>query len=234
MCGRFTLAVSPQAVAEAIGLFDGLAPELPPRFNIAPTQFVLALRQTDPTAKPVYVPLRWGLIPSWAEDMKIAHRLINARAEGIAEKPSFRAAFKRRRCLIVIDGFYEWRTPAAAASATTKKSPKQPFHIHRPDRRPFAFAGLWEHWAKGDAPLETCTIITTNANNVMKPLHDRMPVILDARDFARWLAPEPQDPALLLELLKPCPDEWLTCEPVSTVVNNPRHEGPECLQPPTA
>ena len=150
----------------------------------------------------------------------------------------FRAAFKRRRCLVVTDGFYEWRTPAAAAIAagdaatpSKKKSPKQPFHIHFPDRRPFVFAGLWETGSKGEAPLETCTIITTSANGTMKPLHERMPVILDKRDYALWLSPEPRDPAILLELLKPCPNDWLTCEPVSTVVNNPRHDGPECMLP---
>jgi len=276
MCGRFTLRASPHLVEEAFGLFEGLPGNLPPRFNIAPTQFVLALRQSDAAAKPAYCSLRWGLIPSWAEDASIANRLINARAEGIADKPSFRAAFKRRRCLILADGFYEWQAAAqsspsppgtpggegradggqspsreldlfatempltdascvaadqALAKPKAKKgaAPKQPFHIHFAGHRPFAFAGLWEHWEKGDAPLDTCTIITTTANGAMKPLHDRMPVIVAPNDYARWLSPEPNDPALLLELLRPCPDEWLTREPISTRVNNPRHDGPECL-----
>jgi len=284
MCGRFTLRASPHLIEEVFGLFEGLPTELPPRFNIAPTQFVVALRQTDAAAKPAYCSLRWGLIPSWADDASIANRLINARAEGIADKPSFRAAFKRRRCLILADGFYEWQSAAKSAAHSApsplrapggesrgegdqnpsreldlfatevtladassslgadqplakpkaKKGalPKQPFHMHFADHRPFAFAGLWEHWENGDAPLDTCTIITTTANAAMQPLHDRMPVILAPGDYARWLSSEPNDPALILELLRPCPDEWLTREPVSTSVNNPRREGPECLQKP--
>jgi putative SOS response-associated peptidase YedK len=223
MCGRFTLTASPHLVQEAFGLFDGLSPDLPPRNNVAPTQLVLTLRQTDTAAKPTYCSMRWGLIPSWADDMSIGHRLINARAEGIAEKPAFRSAFKRRRCLILADGFYEWQTGPKPAKG---KAPKQPFHIHFPDRRPFAFAGLWETWSKGETPLDTCTVITTPANDMMKPLHDRMPVILDPADYARWLAPAPQDPNVHLELLRACPDDWLTRETVPDVINNARYEGP--------
>lgn len=226
MCGRFTLTASPRLLEEAFGLFEGLPTDLTPRYNIAPTQSILALRQTEPEAKLTYCQLRWGLVPSWADDVSIGNRLLNARSDGIAAKPSFRAAFKRRRCLILADGFYEWHAVAGAKA----KTPKQPYHIHRPELRPFAFAGLWEHWSKGEQPLETCTIITTAANGLMQPLHDRMPVILDSRDFERWLNPAPQDPAVLQELLRPCPDEWLVADKVSTVVNNARHEGPECWE----
>lgn len=220
MCGRFTLTVSPQLIEEAFGLFDGLPEAIQPRYNIAPTQTVLALRRTEPAGTPTYCELRWGLVPSWADDLAIGNRMINARSEGIADKPSFRSAFKKRRCLVLADGFYEWQ-----ASAGGPKTPKQPYHIHRPDRRPFAFAGLWESWSKGDQPVETCTIITTSANGQMAPLHDRMPVILDPSDYARWLDPSPQDPALLLELLRPCPDPFLVADKAPTSVNNPRNEG---------
>jgi putative SOS response-associated peptidase YedK len=230
MCGRFTLRTPAHLVEEALGLFDGLPSELPSRYNIAPTQTILAIRQTDPAAKPAYASMRWGLVPSWADDVKVGHRLINARSDGVADKPAFRAAFKRRRCLIVADGFYEWHTPAKAEGTPKSKVVKQPYHIHRRDGRPFAFAGLWEQWFKGEVPLESCTIITTDANDVMRPLHDRMPVILDHRDYGSWMNPETQDPALLTEMLRPCPDEWLVAEAVSTAVNNPRVEGPECLQ----
>jgi putative SOS response-associated peptidase YedK len=225
MCGRFTLTASPRLVEEAFGLFAGLPADLAPRYNIAPTQGVIALRQTEAANPPAYCVLRWGLVPNWADDLSIGNRLINARAEGIADKPAFRAAFKRRRCLIAADGFYEWHAHPGAKA----KTPKQPFHIHRPERRPLAFAGLWEQWNKGETPVESCTIITTTANDVMKPLHDRMPVILDPRDFELWLNPTPQDPTRLLELLRSCPEDWLVTDRVSTVVNNPRNETAACL-----
>jgi len=222
MCGRFTVTVSAKELQEAFPLFD--LPSTTPRFNVAPTQQILAVRREDDKPKPQGVFLRWGLVPSWADDLSIGSRLINARADGIDKKPSFRAAFKKRRCLILTDGFYEWRKGAKP------KDPKQPFHIHFKDRRPFAFAGLWETWKKGDEPIESCTIITTEANEAIAALHDRMPVILQPRDFARWLDPAPGDPAALLEMLRPypAPDEIETT-PVSTHVNNARHEDPDCL-----
>lgn len=225
MCGRFTLRTPPAEVAEAFGLFEGL-PELTPRFNIAPTQMVLAVRQLESALAAQFAMLRWGLIPSWADDMKIANRLLNARSDGVADKPAFRTAFKKRRCLIVADGFYEWK------AAKAPKGPKQPFHIHRKDGRPFAFAGLWETWHKGETPVESCTIITTDANGTMQPLHDRMPVILDPADYARWMSPAATDPAILLELLRPCPDDWLVADPVGTLVNKVANEGPDLLKPP--
>src|SRR5262245_29450802 len=177
MCGRFKLSANRQRLKDTFPLWE--IPEIEPRFNIAPTQSVLAVRQQE-NAKPQGAFLRWGLIPSWAKDNKLSASLINARADSVATKPSFRTAFKRRRCLILADGFYEWRKGNA---------PKQPFHIHRRDGEPFAFAGLWEIWGGEQPALESCTIITTDANEVIRPLHDRMPVILDQRDYARWLDP---------------------------------------------
>jgi putative SOS response-associated peptidase YedK len=161
-----------------VGLFD-FNPE--PAYNIAPTQTVAAVRATADAGKNELIPLKWGLIPSWAKDPKIASSLINARAETVAEKPSFRSAFKRRRCLILGDGYYEW---------TGKPGKKQPWHFHLPGYKPFAFAGLWELWKppEGDA-IETCVIVTTAANEVASKYHDRMPVIVDAGDYARWLDP---------------------------------------------
>lgn len=227
MCGRFTLTASPRLVEEAFGLFEGLPAELTPRYNIAPTQTVLALRQTNEAVKPQYCQLRWGLVPSWAKDKSGASRLINARADGIADKPSFRAALKKRRCLIVADGFYEWKVAAVEGQ---KKGVKQPYRIHRPDNKPFAFAGLWETWGQGEDRVETCSIITTDANETMKAVHDRMPVILDPGGYAAWMRPDTQDPALYLELLRPCPADWLTVDPVSNYVNNARNEGPQCWE----
>ena len=219
MCGRFTLTANAHEIEEAFGLFDGLDPALPPRYNIAPTQQILALRSTEAGRR--YVSLRWGLVPFWADDLKIGSRLLNARADGIATKPAFRDALKKRRCLILADGFYEWRTEGKA---------KLPFHIRRIDRKPFAFAGLWERWSKGESPVESCTIVTTDANDFMKPLHDRMPAILDPKDYDRWLGPS-QEPASVVELLRPGANDGYEMTAVSPKVNNARFEDPACLEP---
>jgi len=216
MCGRFKLSANRQRLKDTFPLWE--FPDLTARFNIAPTQPVLAVRQED-NAKPQGAFLRWGLIPSWAKDMKLSASLINARADSVATKPSFRNAFKRRRCLILADGFYEWRQGT---------KPKQPFHIRRSDGQPFAFAGLWERWA-GEQPIDSCTIITTDANDVVRPVHDRMPVILEPRDYARWLDPTSADPGVLQEMLRPYPPELMATDAVSTFVNNARNEGEECL-----
>ncbi|MFO0898004.1 MAG: SOS response-associated peptidase [Pirellulales bacterium] len=162
MCGRFTLRQVPHEWVKQLAL-----PIFSPRYNIAPTQQVLAIRQREGIREAVE--LRWGLIPSWADDPKIGNRLINARAETVATKPAFRQAYKRRRCLILADGFYEWQKQGKT---------KQPYFIHRPDDQPFAFAGLWEWWKGNVLEIASCTIITTEANELMRPLHDRMPVIL--------------------------------------------------------
>ena len=219
MCGRFTLTASAEKLQEFFPLFD--VPALLPRYNIAPTQMVAALRQL-PEDKPQFCQLRWGLIPSWAKDKKIGASLINARADTVATKPAFRAAFKRRRCLILADGFYEWRTMA--------KKVKQPYHIHLRDRRPFAFAGLWETWQGEDQPLESCTIITTEANELIQTLHVRMPVILAPKFYSPWLDPAPKDPGIWQELLQPFPAEEMALDAVSTTVNNVRNQGPDCLR----
>jgi putative SOS response-associated peptidase YedK len=223
MCGRFTLKASAHELQEAFPLFE--LPALAPRYNVAPTQSVLAVRQETADVKPHGVLLRWGLVPFWASDTTIGTRLINARGDTVRDKPAFRSAFKKRRCLVLSDGFYEWQ------QAAKKGAKKQPYHIRRPDQKPFAFAGLWERWDKEGEPVETCTIITTDANAPLRSLHDRMPVILDAKDYARWLDPGPVDPERLLELLVPAPDDALVAVPVNPHVNNARHDDPACLEP---
>lgn len=198
-------------------------PEWAPRYNIAPTQQVPVVRVAPDSGEREMTLLRWGLIPSWAKDASIGNRLINARAETVASKPAFRAAFKRRRCLVPADGYYEWQKVG---------SKKQPYLIQRQDGAPFAFAGLWESW-HADRPdaVETFTIITTDANEATTAIHDRMPVILDEEDYAMWLDPEFEGREALESLLRPYPGEALQLTPVSTYVNNPRHEDPRCIEP---
>jgi putative SOS response-associated peptidase YedK len=221
MCGRYTLRTSPAEIAAIFSLLR--EPDLTPRYNISPGQTVAAIR-FDPERSPhELVPLKWGLVPSWAKDPKIGYRTINARGDTVATKPSFRAAFKRRRCLIPADGFFEWKKLDAKH--------KQPYYITQRDGRPFAFAGLYEHWSGPDGtPLDTCTIITTEANEPMSAVHDRMPVILAAEDYDRWIDPS-QDPGELQALIRPAPDDLLKFTPVSTLVNNPRNDRAECIQP---
>jgi putative SOS response-associated peptidase YedK len=168
--------------------------------------------------------LRWGLVPSWAKDVKIGASLINARADTIASKPAFRSAFKRRRCLIPADGFFEWKKGEGKV--------KQPFYIRLKKDYPFAFAGLWEHWeGPNNSAIDSCTIVTTDANDTLRPLHDRMPVILHEGDYDRWLETKTDDPTQLCELLKPYPPEELIAFPISTLVNNARNESPQCIEP---
>ena len=166
--------------------------------------------------------LRWGLIPAWAPEPRTGYSTINARAETVAEKPTYRQAFRRRRCLIPADGFYEWQSIGKG---------KQPYGIAPADGAPFALAGLWERWERDGQVLESCTILVTQANALLAPLHDRMPVILDPADEARWLDPALTDPAALRPLLVPCPPERLRLWPVSSAVNDPRHEGPDLIAP---
>lgn len=223
MCGRFTLRSPAGVVAEEFGLLD--VEPLRPRYNIAPTQPVAVIRRSPKSrdAPRQLVMLRWGLVPSWAADPKIGNRLINARAETVAEKPAFRAALRRRRCLVAADGFFEWRRTGSA---------KQPYFIRRVDDRPFAFAGLWEIWEGPDHTLlESCALITTEANALMASIHDRMPVILSPDHYALWLDPAMEDPRQLLPLLRPCPSEAMVAHPVSTHVNDPRHDDPRCVVP---
>lgn len=200
-----------------------------PRYNIAPTQDIVAVRVTAESGEREAALLRWGLVPSWAKEIQSGPPMINARAETLADKPTFRTAFRRRRCLIPADGFYEWQKPPGGSM----RGKKQPYMIHRPDDRLFAFAGLWETWtAKGSEPLtvESCTIVTTSANKTLEPLHDRMPVILAPDDYAQWLDPAVEEPAAIAHLLAPCGDEELLAEPVSTHVNRVANDDPRCIE----
>jgi putative SOS response-associated peptidase YedK len=201
-------------------------PELVPRYNIAPTQQVPIVRVTAGSPHRSLSLARWGLIPSWAKDPSIGNRLINARSETVAEKPSFRSAFKRQRCLVAADGYYEWKKTGAA---------KQPYHIRLQDGQVFGFAGLWESWsgprdAPLEQPLETCTIITTAANDFTRQIHDRMPVILRPDDYELWLDPELQEPAPLLPLLRALESDEMVANPVSTFVNRPANDSPRCIE----
>jgi putative SOS response-associated peptidase YedK len=224
MCGRFSQSASPEVIAHQ---FKITAPPLfTPRYNIAPSQPIAAIRIEPATTTRHLVLLRWGLIPSWAKDPKIGNQCINAKAETVAEKPSFRSAFKKRRCLIVATGFYEWQVQGRT---------RQPMWIGLRSKRPFAFAGLWEHWTPAEGePLDTCTIITTEPNELMRTIHNRMPAILAPAFYDQWLDPTFQHIDLLKTLLAPYPSEELTAYPVSTLVNNPRHDAPQCLEPITA
>jgi putative SOS response-associated peptidase YedK len=218
MCGRFSLIVDASVLA---GVFEIDPPKnLKPRFNIAPTQIIPIVRAGREQPREL-AEVRWGLVPSWAKDPKIGARMINARGETVAEKPSFRSAVKTRRCLIPADGFYEW---------VKTDGGKQPHYIHFADGRAFAFAGLWERWHKGgDEPLDTCTIITTTPNDIVAGLHDRMPVILPPDVFTEWLEPEPLAPDRLHDLLAPHPAADMEAYPVSTHVNKPANDDPECV-----
>ena len=216
MCGRFTRAndffsdsADQRAFLEQLGLAS--ADALPPSYNIAPTQQIAAVRAGDHDGHEL-VMFRWGLVPDWADDLSIGNRMINARAESVAEKPAFRSAFKKRRCLVLADGFYEWQKTGKAM---------QPYFIHLKGSKPFCFAGLWERWSKGEKPVETCTILTTDANKLMAPLHDRMPVIIAPKDYDLWLDAAVQEPERLQSLLRPYPDAEMEAYPVSTLVNSP-------------
>lgn len=221
MCGRYTQTKSGMAIAKTFGLAS--APDIPARYNIAPTQPVSAVVQSADERS--HRTFQWGLVPSWSKDPSISSRMINARAETVAEKPSFRAPFKRRRCLVVADGFYEWQR-------TESNRKKQPFYIQMEDQAPFGFAGLWEKWTDGDgSALETCTILTTEPNELMAPIHNRMPVIIHPQDYDLWLDPDLQDGRHLQHLLRPYEPEAMQRYPVSTTVNSPRNEMPECIAP---
>lgn len=223
MCGRYTLRVSPAELAELFAVINQF--DWSPRYNIAPTQTVAAVRANRDGQGRELALLKWGLIPSWAKDPKIGSSLINARAETVAEKPSFRSAFRKKRCLIAVDGFYEWQ--AVAGQKT-----KQPYLIAVKNVPAFAFAGLTEHWTSPEGtPVETCTIITTTANSLMQSIHQRMPVILDPADYDAWLDPQRQDPQDVLPLLKQFPADLMQAVPVSTLVNSPRNDSPQCVVP---
>jgi putative SOS response-associated peptidase YedK len=220
MCGRFTLRTPAKDIAEFFHLAD--VPDIRPRYNIAPTQPVGAVWLKPKVANREFVMLHWGLIPFWAEDPQVGFSTINARAETVATKPSFRQAFAKRRCLVLADGFYEWQKTNGR---------RQPFYIHLKDDSPFAFAGLWEDWKRDNREIESCTIIVTEANDVLKPIHDRMPVILSPEDYDVWLDPKVEDRKKLEEMLRPFPSSLMEAYPVSTVVNNLQNDIENCVEP---
>lgn len=223
MCGRFALGVPPYTIEEFFNI-DRLV-DYTPSYNIAPTRMVPGIINSDGSR--VMDMYRWGLIPSWAKDERIGARLINARAETIADKPSFRVAFRSRRCLIPATGFYEWMKLADG---------KQPYYISLRNDAPFAFAGLWESWKPEDGrdSVESCTIITTEPNEMMARIHSRMPVILAMEDYNSWLGFEHADRKTLTSLLVPYPAGEMKMHPVSRRVNSPVYDSPDATEPDTA
>lgn len=234
MCGRFVSSSPPDRIA---AYFDADAAserllDRGPNYNTAPTTEVFVVHD-DGSARHLDA-FRWGLVPSWAKDLSIGARMINARAETVASKPAFRRAFARRRCIIPADGFYEWK------GDPLQPKRKQPYYIHRPDGEPYAFAGLWERWkgSTGSAgedtdssPMRSCTIITTTANHRMAELHDRMPVVLPRSAWSTWMDPEVDDLDLLGSFLVPAPDALISFHAVSTEVNNARNKGEHLVDP---
>jgi len=217
MCGRFVLKSNGEQIAQMFELDE--SPSVAPRFNIAPSQPILAIRLTADGRQAS--PLRWGLIPHWAKEASIGNRMINARAETVAEKPSFRAAFRRRRCLVPADGYYEW---------AKTKSGKQPYFIQRQDGRSFAMAGLWERWQTPEGEtLESTALMTTQANADLSSVHDRMPLIVDASAYQTWLDPLDAGESSLMPLLKPAPEGVFVANAVGRAVNNPRYDRPDCI-----
>ncbi|MFO7261371.1 MAG: SOS response-associated peptidase [bacterium] len=219
MCGRYTLASTPEALVEEFGV-GGLPGEYRPRYNIAPSQPVLTL--VSGKDGPEWRYLRWGLVPFWADDPAIGQRMINARAESVDARPAFRRSFEQRRCLVVADGFYEWRRDPGG---------RTPIYIRLVTRRPFAMAGIWDRWVPRDGgePLESCAIITTAANPSVRPIHDRMPVILDREERAEWLD-RGTDRERLRALLEPYTGQLEAYE-VSRLVNSPANDVPACIEP---
>ncbi|ATB26766.1 SOS response-associated peptidase [Melittangium boletus] len=220
MCGRVTIQTPALAIARELNLAGVRSAIERPRYNLAPTQ-QMPVVLNDGTR--LLDTARWGLVPSWAKDPALGNKLINARAETVAEKPSFRSAFKRRRCLVLVDGWFEWKQ-------STK--PKTPYYFHRKDGRPMAFAGLWEEWTAPDTGevLRTCTILTTGPNAVMAPIHDRMPVILQPEAQDIWLRPEPQEATTLQPLLVPDEASPLELWEVARVVNSPTNDVAACVE----
>ncbi|MBN1259296.1 MAG: SOS response-associated peptidase [Anaerolineae bacterium] len=224
MCGRYFIALKYEDLENAFPAFTAPPPELwEARYNVAPTQNVPVVANDGKNRIAFF---KWGLVPFWAEDPAIGNRMINARSETAAEKPSFRAAFRRRRCLVLANGFYEWRKEPGSKAKT-------PMAIRMASGEPFAFAGLWEIWRPDDTPLLSCTILTTQPNALVAPIHNRMPVILPRAAYAQWLAPEEQQPQALQPLLKPYPEAEMCAYPVSRLVNNPANDVPACLEPAT-
>ena len=238
MCARFTLKTSAVVLQELFELDE--VPELPPRYNIAPSQFIPAVVSEGGSREMRF--FQWGLVPSWAKEPSIGQNLINAKAETAHEKPSFRAAFKKRRCLIPADGFYEWTTVDPEAGVTLfgdlapapkgGKPIKQPYYITLREGGPFAIAGLHEYWEGVDAgPIESCTILTIDPNELVRQYHNRMPAIVKPEDYDLWLDPEPKPAELLQALLQPFPASEMAAQPVTRRMNNPRFDDPSCVMP---
>jgi len=224
MCGRYTIRTSLQKIIEAMSpVLVRIDPQLfVPRYNVAPTQDVPVVR-IAPEGRELTL-LHWGLIPPWAKDRAVGNRMINARSETAAQKPAFRDAFKKRRCLLIADGFYEWmKTPDG----------KQPYFIHLRDDSPFALAGVWERWSNDEQRIESCTLFTTEPNELMRPIHDRMPAIIGRADFQRWLDPK-TDPDDAGKLLKPFFAEQMEARPVSRRVNSAKTDDAQCIEGITA
>jgi putative SOS response-associated peptidase YedK len=220
MCGRFTLQISPEQLAEIFGLLE--IPVFPARYNIAPTQQVAVIRGNGDRHNRLDF-LRWGLIPSWAKDPSIGSRMINARCETVHEKPAFRHAIKFSRCIVVASGFYEWRAEV---------NRKTPLYVHLKDGSPMCFAGIWDHWKSPEGEtIESCAILTTSSNKLIAPLHERMPVILHPEEYPVWLDRELTDPEKLKQLYQPYPAELMEMYPVSQLVNSPRNDLPALIKP---
>lgn len=215
MCGRFTYRFTWEQLHRLMNLIDWPSEELHARYNVAPTQTAPIVRSDARGRHGVM--LTWGLVPFWAGDATIGQKMINARADGVTSKPAFRDAFLKRRCLVPISGFYEWQKTGEARR-------KQPFVIERSDQQPFLLAGLWERWTKGESPLETFTIITTEANALLEPIHDRMPAIIETSDAEAWLSPSHTDADALHALLKPADPTGFRSRPISTLVNSPKND----------
>ena len=225
MCGRYVAAAPPSEIAKYFAAAAPTETVLEPSYNVAPTNEVYAILERGDERRLEH--LRWGLVPLWAKSIAIGSKMINARAEGIATKNAYRHAFRKQRCIIPADGFFEWKIVEG-------QKRKQPMYIHRVDDEPLAFAGLWETWRgpeRDDEPLYTCTIITTTANDTMAPVHNRMPVILPPERWAQWLDPDMQDTEELARFLVPAPSSLLTLYPVSTAVNHVSNKGAELIVP---
>ncbi|MCP4756268.1 MAG: SOS response-associated peptidase [Proteobacteria bacterium] len=218
MCGRFSLSMDLPELQEAFPWVE-FGSDFKSRYNIAPSQDILVVPNDSENRARWF---RWGLIPPWAKDMKIGYKMINARSETLAEKPSFKNAYRKRRCLIPAGGFYEWKKEGKA---------KTPFHIRMKSTKPFAFAGLWEKWqGPGGELVFSCTIITTDANDLLRPIHARMPVILPQGSYERWLDTTVEPDDRTRELLQPYPSQEMEAYPVSKRVNSPGNDSPDCIQ----
>lgn len=218
MCGRFTIYSPPELIQSYFELSE-LYPFIP-SYNVAPSQMVLAIRENNNHQR-VGLPLRWGLVPSWMKEENISTKLINARVETVHEKPSFRHAFKSKRCLVVADGYYEWNQEI---------TPKQPYYIQTQDKELMAFAGIWEHWQnKEGKQIESCAIMTQDANSQLAQVHSRMPVIIDQQHFKTWLDTDNHHIEDIRKLLSSIPYPSMRITPVSPKVNNPRFNSPECI-----